>query len=393
MIAFSDAYNIVMSSCFNTGTEPVSFADSLNRVLAEDVRADRDIPPFNRAAVDGYACSSSDLGKTLTVKGLIKAGEMPLFKIEEGECCKIMTGAIVPDGADFVFMVEDSQEIRPGKVKYTGKTLKNNISFKGEDIKQGDIVLKKGTIIKPQDIAVLASVGHVTVEVSCKPFVGVISTGDELVEPDEKPQPAEIRNSNAWQLLAQIERTGGRAKYYGIAPDNEDITYEIISEAIAENDIVILTGGVSMGDYDFVQDVLKRAGVTILFNQVRVQPGKPTTFGKHKGGVVFALPGNPVSCFVQFEVLVRPFIYKMCGAGWKPLTHPVPMADGYERKSAERAAWVPVRITDDYKAEPVEYHGSAHITAMPYADGLVFMEPGVKVIEKDEIVQVRYINL
>lgn len=391
MISFQEAFEIVMGNCFAIDTEFVSFADSLNRVLAEDVKADRDIPPFNRAAVDGYACRKSDLEKTLTVKGLIKAGEAPLFKIDEGECSKIMTGAIVPEGADFVFMVEDSQEIEPGKVKYTGKAPKNNISFQGEDIRQGDIVLKKGKIIKPQDIAVLASVGHVTVEVSCKPRVGVVSTGDELVEPDEKPEPAEIRNSNAWQLLAQTERAGGQPKYYGIAPDNDDVTYEIVREAIAENDIVILTGGVSMGDFDFVKDVLKRVGVTILFDKVRVQPGKPTTFGTHKSGVVFALPGNPVSCFVQFEVLVKPFMYRMCGADWKPALHPVPLAVRYERKSTERAAWVPVRITDDFKAEPVEYHGSAHITAMPYANGLFFMEPGQKVIEKDEIVIVRFI--
>ena len=391
MISFQEAFEIVMGNCIATDTEFVSFADSLNRVLAEDVKADRDIPPFNRAAVDGYACRKSDLEKTLTVKGLIKAGEAPLFKIDEGECSKIMTGAIVPEGADFVFMVEDSQEIEPGKVKYTGKAPKNNISFQGEDIRQGDIVLKKGKIIKPQDIAVLASVGHVTVEVSCKPRVGVVSTGDELVEPDEKPEPAEIRNSNAWQLLAQAERAGGKPKYYGIAPDDEDVTYEMVSGAIAENDIVILTGGVSMGDYDFVQDVLKRAGVKILFDKVRVQPGKPTTFGTHQGGVVFALPGNPVSCFVQFEVLVKPFMYKMCGADWKPAVHPMKLAAKYERKSAERAAWVPVRITDDFRAEPVEYHGSAHITAMPYANGLLFMEPGQKIIEKDETVMVRFI--
>ena len=392
MIPFSEAYNIVMSSCFSTGTELVSFSGSLNRVLAEDVYCDRDIPAFNRAAVDGFACRKEDLAAELTVKGIIRAGEAPLFKIGARECCKIMTGAIVPDGADFVFMVEDSQELPDGRIKFKGTVPKNNISFKGEDVKAGQVVLKAGKIIKPQDIAVLASVGHVTVKVSSKPLVGVISTGDELVEPDEKPSPSEIRNSNAWQLLAQVERAGGAGRYYGIAPDDEEATFRIISEAIADNEIVILTGGVSMGDYDFVQNVLKRAGVEILFDKVRVQPGKPTTFGKHSKGVVFALPGNPVSSFVQMEVLVKPFIYKMSGADWKPLIYKVPMAERFERKSTDRAAWVPVRITEDFRAEPVEYHGSAHITAMPGADGIIFMETGQKIVEKNEIVDVRYFN-
>ncbi len=243
--------------------------------------------------------------------------------------------------------------------------------------------------VLPQDIAVLASVGHVNVRVACRPLAGIISTGDELVEPDEEPGTQEIRNSNAWQLLAQAQRAGAMARYYGIAPDNEEATFETVREAIAENDIVILTGGVSMGDYDFVPEVLKKAGVNILFDQVMVQPGKPTTFGKHKTGVVFALPGNPVSCFIQFEVLVKPFMYRMMGADWSPALIPLRMASRYERKSASRAAWVPVKITGDYRAEPVEYHGSAHITALPYAGGIIFMETGRKVIEKDETVMVR----
>ncbi len=392
MILFSEAFNIVMNHVFRCGTEKVSFAESLNRVLAEDIKADRDMPPFDRAAVDGFACKRSDLGDELTVKGIIRAGEKPLFKIEKGECCKIMTGAIVPEGADFVFMKEDSLELSLERIRYTGSTPKNNISFKGEDIKTGEIILKSGKIIKPQDVAVLASVGHVSVEVSKKPMVGVISTGDEIVEPDEKPEPAEIRNSNAWQLLAHIKSAGGEPRYYGIAPDEEETTFTIVNEAIAENNIVILTGGVSLGDYDFVPDVLKRAGVKILFDKVRVQPGKPTTFGIHKSGVVFALPGNPVSCFMQFEVLVKQFMYGMMGADWKPNVYPMPMDCKYERRSTERAAWVPIKITDNFTVKPVKYHGSAHITALPYADGIVFMEHGQKVIEKDKIVNVRFFD-
>ena len=380
-----------MASSFNIGTETLSFAESLDRILAEDIIADRDMPPFNRAAVDGYACSKEDLSSGLFVIGTIKAGEISSLVIKKGECCKIMTGAMVPGGADFVFMSEDATVLPSGLVSFGGNPAKNNISSKGEDIKAGQTLLKAGKIITPQDIAVMASAGKVAVTVGCKPHVAVISTGDEIVEPDEKPGDTEIRNSNAWQLLAQIQRAGGSGRYYGIAPDEEEATFRIITEAMAESDIVILTGGVSMGDFDFVSAVLERAGVEILFSKIRVQPGKPTTFGRYKGGLVFGLPGNPVSCYVQFEVLVRPLLNKMAGADWKPVIIPLPMAARYERKSTDRAAWIPVIINSSHDAEPVEYHGSAHITALSFTDGLVFMEPGQKLLEKDEKVLVRLI--
>jgi molybdopterin molybdotransferase len=191
--------------------------------------------------------------------------------------------------------------------------------------------------------------------------------------------------------LAQAERTGAKARYYGIAPDDEEATLNLINTAMDENNIVVLTGGVSMGDYDFVPSVLTKAGVRILFDQVNVQPGKPTTFGVHENCVVFGLPGNPVSAFIQFETLVRPFIYKSMGHDWKPVELRLPMARKFERKAAGRAAWVPVVITETNEAMPSEYHGSAHITAFPYSDGIVPVDAGKSVIEKGEIVSVRQI--
>jgi molybdopterin molybdotransferase len=278
-----------------------------------------------------------------------------------------------------------------GKVILTEPPFKANFSPKGEDVRAGDAVLRKGKIIKPQDVAVLASVGCTTVKVAGKPLVAIISTGDELVEPDIKPGIASIRNSNAYQLMAQAERTGALARYYGIAPDDEDATLSLINSAVSENSIVILTGGVSMGDYDFVPSVLSGAGVKILFDQVNVQPGKPTTFGVHKNCIVFGLPGNPVSAFIQFETLVRPFIYGCMGHDWKPFEVKLPMARKFERKAAGRAAWIPVIITDGSEVMPAEYHGSAHLTAFPYADGIIPVEAGKSVIEKGEIVSVRQI--
>jgi molybdopterin molybdotransferase len=288
-------------------------------------------------------------------------------------------------------MVEDSEKLSSGKIRFTGKDPKRNISFKGEDVRTGDIVLTKGKFIKPQDIAVLASVGHTNVLVKKMPMVGILSTGDELVEPDQLPKMSKIRNSNAYQLLTQVTRAGAAGRYYGIAPDIESITLEMILKAITENDIVLLTGGVSMGDFDFVPAVLKKADVKILFDKVNVQPGKPTTFGLHSKSLIFGLPGNPVSSFVQFETLVRPLISKMMGYDWKPVEHSLPLAESYIRKSSERMGWIPVLINENREVVPVDFHGSAHISALPYADGIFAIKSGIKSLKKGEIVSVRQV--
>ena len=391
MKTFEEAFEIIMRYVFETGTETIPFYDSCSRILAEDISSDTDMPPFNRSAVDGYACHNSEIYNELKVVELIPAGKVPQKAVGKNQCSKIMTGAIVPDGCDIVFMVEDSLIMPSGNIKYTGTRQKLNISYKGEDVKTGDVILKQGKFIKPQDVAVMASAGHTKVVVKKMPEVGIISTGDELVEPSEMPQISQIRNSNAYQLLTQVTRAGGKGRYYGIAPDIEDATFKIISKAIAENDIVLLTGGVSMGDFDFVPAVLKQAGVEILFDQVNVQPGKPTTFGSHPKAVVFGLPGNPVSSFIQFETLVRPFINKMMGYDWRPVEHKMPLAVRYERKSAFRMGWIPVTVNDDREVIPVDFHGSAHITALPYSDGIIVIKPGNKYLEKGEIVSVRQI--
>ena len=302
-----------------------------------------------------------------------------------------MTGAIVPADCDIVFMVEESENLQNGKIRFTGNNPKLNISFKGEDVKTGDVVLEKGKLIKPQDIAIMASVGHTRVMVKKRPVVGIISTGDELIEPSGTPRISQIRNSNAYQLNSQVKRAGGAGKNYGIAPDNETVTYEIIANAVHNSDIVILTGGVSMGDFDFVPSVLEHAGVKILFNRVNVQPGKPTTFGVHSKAVVFGLPGNPVSSFIQFEMLVRPLISRMMGYSWIPTEHNLPLAINYERKSSDRLGLIPVYINKDMEVVPVDFHGSAHLAALSHAEGIIALKPGIKSLTKGEIVNVRQI--
>jgi molybdopterin molybdotransferase len=389
MISFEEALKIVMSSAFETEDEVISFSDSTGRMLAEDISSDIDMPPFDRSAVDGFACHRKDINHEMEIVEVIPAGKVPLKYVGENQCSKIMTGAIVPEGCDIVIMIEETEAFSSGRIRFSGSNPKINISFKGEDVRAGDIVLHYGLLIKPQDVAVMASVGHIKVRVKKMPVIGIISTGDELVEPSSIPAMSQIRNSNAYQLLAQVSRAGGAGKYWGIAPDNEDFTFEMVKKAINESDIVVLTGGVSMGDFDFVPSVLERAGVEILFDKVNVQPGKPTTFGVHPKSVVFGLPGNPVSSFVQFETLVRPLINKMMGYNWKPIEHKLLMAVSYERKSSDRMGWVPVRINENMEVLPVEYHGSAHISALPYANGLIAVSVGTRIIKKGEMVSVR----
>jgi molybdopterin molybdotransferase len=341
--------------------------------------------------VDGYACHGSDLTEELEVIEVIPAGKVPLMRVGKNQCSKIMTGAIVPQGCDMVFMVEESDSLKDGGIRFTGALPKPNFSLKGEDVRTGDIVLRKDRFIQPQDIAIMASVGHTGVLVKKKPVVAIISTGDELIDPSETPGLSQIRNSNAYQLIAQVTRAGGVATNYGITPDNESVTFNIIEKAISECDIVIITGGVSMGDFDFVPSVLTKARVKILFDRVNVQPGKPTTFGIHPDALIFGLPGNPVSSFIQFEMLVRPLINRMMGYEWKPLERKFPIAINYIRKSSDRLGLIPVFINHQMEAMPVDFHGSAHIAALTGTDGIIFIDSGITSLKKGEIVNVRQI--
>ena len=391
MISYEKAYETVIASAFSTGTESIPFTSSLDRILAQDITSDMDMPPFDKSTVDGFACRRSDIGSELEIIETIPAGKRPLKKVSEWECSRIMTGAPVPQGADCVIMVEDSVILPSGKMKFTGNYSKPNISIRGEDIKNGDAVLKSGKQITPQDIAVLASAGCTSVLVSRLPFVGIISSGDELVEPNEKPDVSQIRNSNAYQLLAQVERSGGSGRYYGIARDNEEATFEIAKKAVSECNLVLISGGVSMGDFDFVPSVLERAGVKILFSRVNVQPGKPTTFGIHPRCLVFGLPGNPVSSFIQFELLIRPLIFRMMENHWSPVNIELPMKETYKRRSSDRMGLVPVIITKERQVLPVEYHGSAHIISMSVANGIITIPEGKNIINQGEIVSVRQI--
>ena len=390
MISFEEALKITEKYKPETGIEYLPFIDSIGRCLAEDIVSDINMPPFNKTAVDGYACRKEDINRELIINEIIPAGSSASRNVGEGECVKIMTGAAIPDGANWVFMVEDAEE-NNGRVRFKGKPGKDNIARMGEDMHEGDIVLKAGRLIKPQDIAVMATVGAVRVAVRKRPVVGIITTGNELVEPVNKPIDTQIRNSNGYQLIAQTIRAGALALYYGIAPDSEQETLEMLSKALDECDLVLLTGGVSMGDFDIVPDVLAKSGVEIIFDRIAVQPGKPTTFGVRDDALVFGLPGNPVSSFIQFELLIKPMIYRSLGVKGDHSFRKHTLAEDYLRKRKERMAWVPVTLRSDETVVPVEYHGSAHISALADAYGVMKVPLGVSEIKKGETVDVRQI--
>ena len=391
MITFEEAYRIVTESSFRLGKEVVGLAEASGRALTIAVRSDMDMPPWNKSAVDGYACRHADLGHELTVIETIAAGAMPEKEVTPGTCARIMTGAAVPVGADYVFMLENSEELSDGRVRYTGKPGNDNIAKAGEDIMKEQTVLRPGRYIKPQDVAVLAAVGATQVTVSCRARVGVISTGNELVEPDRVPAGAQIRNSNSSQLMAQIARAGAIGKYYGIARDEEGSITALMKKALEENDVILISGGVSFGDFDLVPQVMHSLGLKVHFDQVAMQPGKPLTFCTGEKKAVFGLPGNPVSTFVQFEVMVRAFLDRMAGVTEHAPVLQMPIAADYSRKRAERLSWIPCTITAAGEAMPVEYHGSAHITAFTGAWGVITIPRGQSWIQKGEMVSVRQI--
>jgi len=231
----------------------------------------------------------------------------------------------------------------------------------------------------------------VQVLVAKRPKVAVIATGDELVEPRLKPSPWRLRNSNSLQLAAQLESLSAVVTDYGIAKDTAGDIDRIFKRALAESDVVIISGGVSMGDFDLVPGILRKNNIELLFEKIALRPGKPTVFGMSEKAYCFGLPGNPVSTFVVFELLVKPFLYRLMGHDYAPADIKMPLGQSIRRKNTERQSWIPVTITDAGTLEHVEYHGSAHIGALCNADGLVSIGVGVAEIPKGTIVRVRLI--
>jgi molybdopterin molybdotransferase len=389
MISLEQALEIAFSKAQLLGTERADFLHSAGRILAEPVFADADMPPFNKSAMDGYACRREDLGKELAVLEVIPAGQPPKYTIEAGQCSKIMTGAQVPEGADTVFMVEYAEITASGKVRFTGSKTNPNICLKGEDLKEGDLVLNSGIQLKPQHIAILASVGCTRPLVYKRPTLGIISTGSELVNPEKKPQPSQIRNSNGPQLFAQGTKHGFLLNSYGIVADDEQLTTQIIEKAVNETDVTILSGGVSVGDFDFVPRIIQRLGFEIHFSKINIKPGQHTTFASKSNKYIIGLPGNPVSSFIQFEVFVLPFLRKLMNYSEQEIHLPLPMSHDFNRKRSDRDECLPVQLTNQNEVQMVDYHGSAHIHAYHQAFGFINIPAGKTEIKKGELVYVR----
>ena len=391
MIPFEEAVKTVSGFSLDLPGEYVKLTESLGRILAEPVSSDMDMPPFDKSAMDGYACRKADLPGPLKVIEVIPAGAIPTQTLTPGTCSKIMTGSRVPEGADCVIKVEETRQSNDHEIVFIADDTYHNICFRAEDVKKGQEVLAAGTHIQPQHIAVMAAVGYVKVFVKRKLRTGILVTGNELVEPSESPEGTNIRNSNGWQLVAQCFRAGLEPTYYGIIPDTEQSLYNAIISALKENDILLLTGGVSMGDFDFVPAMLRKAGVEILFEKIAVQPGSPTLFGKTETCFVFGLPGNPVSSFVQFELLVRLLLNTMNGSSVLPADLPLRLTKTYRRKKAHRKSFFPVHVDDGGNVTPLEYHGSAHIFSFAGANAIASIEAGCTEITEGSFINVRFI--
>jgi molybdopterin molybdotransferase len=313
MVSIEEAQKTIFEFISPLETERVSAFQGLNRVTPENHIAPWDIPPADNSAMDGYAFSHASLkGDRLRVTGFLPAGEKRDVPVAPGEAVKIMTGAPVPPGCDAVVPVEDVEQLDQW-IRFTSPPKAGaHIRKQGEDIRFGDIVIAAGSTLRPQEIGMLSAMGVTTLAVHRRARVAVLATGDELLEPGSTPAPGKIINSNSYSLAAQVLDAGGDPVLLGIAPDSLEATCEKIRGGL-NADLLVITGGVSVGDRDFVKTAIEHLGGEVTFWKVNMKPGKPLAFAMLHGKPVFALPGNPVAAMVSFELFVRPAILKAMG--------------------------------------------------------------------------------
>lgn len=319
-IQVAEAVRLVMEHVTKLGTEIVPLENANGRVLAEPIIAKHDVPPFDRSPYDGFAIRALDSEGAsgnnrlpFHVIGEIGAGHIGDRPIGEKEAYRIMTGAQIPENADAVVMFEQTVESGNGFTLRKPFEVGENISFKGEDCKKGEQLIEAGTLIHPGTIALLATFGYAYVEVAIKPVVGILSTGTELLDVADELEPGKIRNSNGPMIRAQLDRMGISYKSYGMAADELYTCAFVVEQALAETDFLITTGGVSVGDYDYLPAIYERLGAKVLFNKVAMRPGSVTTVAALDGKLLFGLSGNPSACFTGFELFTRPAIVGMMG--------------------------------------------------------------------------------
>jgi len=326
MIAPDDALRLIFEHAPVLGAELVPLARAVDRVLAAEVRAATALPPFDNSAMDGYALRAADLRDAtpkspveLTVLETVRAGDAGRVEVRPGEAVRIMTGAPMPRGADSVVMVERTEPGAEGKVRLAAATLaRSHVRARGEDVAEGSLLLEKGALLRPYDIALLAAQGLAEVSAVRLPRVAVLATGDELVDVKDPLAPGKIRNSNGPALLAGLSRWGATAEDLGIAPDEPEALRAVLASALERSDVLLATGGVSVGDFDCTRAVFASLGLREVFWRVAIKPGKPLYFGTLEAPgaptkLAFGLPGNPIAALVCLEEFVRPALEKLQG--------------------------------------------------------------------------------
>ncbi len=387
MLSVVDAQRLVLEQCRPVPAEDAPLtAAALGRVLAEDVVGDLDLPPFDKALMDGYAVRSADLAGGPAVLAVIEevvAGQVPGKPVGPGQATRIMTGAPLPAGADAVVPVEYTYLLAGERVQCNGAARPgDNVLPRGREVRKGDAVLRAGRVLRPQEFGMLATLGRTDALVVPPPRVAVLATGDELVEPALTPGPGQIRNSNAAMLLAQAARAGALPHSLGIARDHIDSLRPLVQEGLRSAHVLVLSGGVSAGKLDLVPGVLAEVGVVPHFHKVHLKPGKPMFFGSSDGHagrrLVFGLPGNPVSSLVCFELFIRPALLRLAGRLDDPARCRARLTADFPYR-CDRPTYHPARLLADesgWCVEPVPWFGSADLRAFLEADALLVLPAG-----------------
>jgi len=401
MISVDEALDKIFSHIRPLGFEKVSLLDSLGRVIAEDIYAKRNIPPLDNSAMDGYAVRWEDIRNAskdhpirLKVIEDLPAGFISTRTLEKGKAIRIMTGAPVPKGADTIIPVEESKKEDGFALIFKAAVLGENIRKSGEDVKQGDRVIFKGDTIRPAEVGMLASVGRSFASVSQRPLVAILCTGDELVDVDGDLDEVKIISSNSYTLGAQVKDCGAIPLQLGIAKDRKEDIEEKLRQGIRA-DVLISSAGVSVGDYDFVKDVLKDLGMEMVFWKVAMRPGQPLAFGTIGGKPVFGLPGNPVSSMISFEQFVRPSLLKMMGH--RRLFRPVIEAILKEeiRKMTGRRYFNRGSVSfeeNQYFVTTTGEQGSGILRSMVRANGLIVIPEDQEMVRAGDKVKVQLLD-
>ncbi len=378
LISLEDAFERLDAALDNRKlpARTVSVPEAIGHILAADVASRLDLPPFDKSAVDGYAIRAGDERSEYQWLETIAAGHPGGAVLQPGTTAKVMTGAPIPDGTAKVVMLEHTSEL-DGVVRVRKHSPEANICWRAEDIKAGETVLTKGQRVGALEVANLIACGVTEVAVVVPPSVFVISTGDEVVDRVDQLGPGLIMNSNG-PLLAGLAREHGLlVKGQAWVKDDSRELETVLRQALNEADIVALSGGVSMGDYDYVPEVIERLGLTVSFDRLAVKPGKPTTFAGDGEKLLFGLPGNPAAVYLMFHLLVLRVAARLTGAAPPTRQFRARMGHSFERRSTARAEYVPARITSNGDVQKIEYHGTAHLTAFMQADGWFVVPVGV----------------